>query len=102
MGLMIWLFAGVLVGWLTYTFWPKSAFGSVANFAVAVLGGLLGGFLSIFLFPSVNPIYNITGQSFLTALVVALVFLVSFRMAATRIRANRRKPVDIPKAEAER
>jgi uncharacterized membrane protein YeaQ/YmgE (transglycosylase-associated protein family) len=95
MGLIVWILAGLLVAWLTYTFWPKSAMGTLPNFAVATVGGVLGGFLSTFLYPTLNPLYNITGESFMTSVVVSLVLLVSFRVISTRVLASRKKSMDI-------
>jgi uncharacterized membrane protein YeaQ/YmgE (transglycosylase-associated protein family) len=97
MGLFVWFFAGLIVGWMSFTFWPKSTMGSMANFGVAALGGLAGGYLSTFLFPAVdNPLYNITGESFLTAILLALVFLLIFRFGSTYLQARRTKPLQIP------
>jgi uncharacterized membrane protein YeaQ/YmgE (transglycosylase-associated protein family) len=100
MGLMVWLLGGLMVAWLTFTFWPKSALGSIVNFSVALLGGLVGGYLSTIFYPSLDPVFNITGQGFVMATLVSLVVLVIFRVTATRVRASRNKSIATAKIEA--
>ena len=88
---IVWIFTGLAVAWLLSIIGTKVGFGGFSNFMVAILGGLLGGYLSTLFFPTVDPIYQVTLQGFISSAVVALVFVAGYRILMLRVHATKKK-----------
>ncbi len=75
MGILSWLIVGALAGWIASMITGDNAkMGALANIAVGIVGGLIGGFIAQSVF-NLGPLTGINIYSILVAIAGAVILL---------------------------
>ncbi|WP_330177238.1 GlsB/YeaQ/YmgE family stress response membrane protein [Streptomyces sp. NBC_01498] len=91
MGIIAWIFIGLLAGIVAKVLLPgKDPGGLIVTMLIGIAGGLLGGWLGKVLFgvDSIDGFFDLS--TWIAAVVGSLILLVLFRLVAGRNRGGRR------------
>ncbi len=80
MGILSWIFVGLIAGWLAEQFFSYPKFGLLGAILLGVAGGLLGGFLASALFKISDPISGFNLATIVTAFAGSVFLLILIRL----------------------
>jgi uncharacterized membrane protein YeaQ/YmgE (transglycosylase-associated protein family) len=89
MGLLAWIVAGAIVGWLVgYLVKGRAGFRRIGDIVLGVVGGVVGGVLAAQLLNLQDVINSINLTSLLAAFVGAVVAIVVIRLSGDSVKAS--------------
>jgi uncharacterized membrane protein YeaQ/YmgE (transglycosylase-associated protein family) len=79
MSILAWIVVGLVAGWLAGMVMKGGGYGVVGDIIVGIVGALLGGFLSAWLFGVQNAVNGVSIISIVTAFLGAIVLIAVIR-----------------------
>jgi uncharacterized membrane protein YeaQ/YmgE (transglycosylase-associated protein family) len=79
MSILAWIVVGLVAGWLAGMVMKGGGYGVVGDIIVGIVGALLGGFLSAWLFGVQNAVNGVNIISIVTAFLGAIVLIAVIR-----------------------
>lgn len=80
MGILSWIFVGMVAGWLAGMVIKGEGFGCIGNTIVGIIGAVFGGWMTSFFLNVSDPVTGFNLPSILVAFVGAVVFVVLVRL----------------------
>lgn len=84
MGLLTWLFVGIIVGWLAGIVTKGSGFGLIGNIVIGIMGALVGGWLAGAVFNIKNAISGFNPTTIIVAFLGAVIVLYIAKLFKSR------------------
>lgn len=86
MGLLTWIIVGLIAGWIAGLVMKGSGYGVIGDIILGIIGALVGGFLAAALFNVRNPINGFNIETFIVAILGAIIVVAIVRALPRRGR----------------